>query len=64
MKIHIMPARWLGESDLHIWEDPRFHPNMLCFRKMLEALGLEISDSEMDTLLYRKREAFRKALKR
>ena len=29
----------LGYSDMHIWKNPRYSPNMLCYRMMLKAFG-------------------------
>ena len=29
----------LGYSDTHIWKNPRYSPNMLCYRMMLKAYG-------------------------
>lgn len=54
--------RWLGQSDSYIWESPKYHPNVLCFCRMLEALQIPITDGELDILIYTNRNAFRKGL--
>lgn len=54
--------RWLGQSDSYIWESPTYHPNMLCFLRMLEALNLGITDEEVDALIQTNQSAFKKAV--
>lgn len=54
--------RWLGQSDSYIWESPTYHPNVLCFCRMLEALNLSITDEEVDALLEINKRAFKKAI--
>ena len=56
--------RWLGRSDMPVWSSPKYQPNALCFYKMLQALGLDITDPEMDERIYLNREAFRNAIRR
>ena len=50
--------RWLRQDDHHIWCNPRYHPNALCFMRMAEALDIKIADEEIDTLIYTNRTAF------
>lgn len=54
--------RWLAQSDSYIWENPKYHPNMLCFLRMLDALNLSITDEEVDALLEINKRAFKKAV--
>ena len=54
--------RWLTQSDAYIWESPLYHPNVLCFCRMLEALKQDISDEEVDALIQTNRIAFKNAL--
>lgn len=56
-------CRYFGLSDSHIWENPKYHPNILCFCRMLEALGLYISDEETDLLIETNRNAFKTAIR-
>ena len=37
----------IGETDQNIWNSTEYHPNLLVFRKMCVALGLDISEEEM-----------------
>ena len=46
-----------------IWDSPRYHPNMLVFRLMTEALGIRMDDLTADALLWRSRTAFEQAAK-
>ena len=54
--------RWLAQSDNYIWESVKYHPNILCFCRMLEALNLSIADAEVDVLIQTNRSAFKKAV--
>lgn len=54
--------RWLVQSDAYIWGNPKYHPNTLCFCRMLKALGLSITDAEVDALIHTNRTAFKKAI--
>lgn len=54
--------RWLAQCDAYIWENPKYHPNMLCFLRMLEALNLTITDEEADALLEINKRAFKEAV--
>lgn len=54
--------RWLTQSDAYIWENPKYHPNVLCFCRMLEALNLSITDEEVDALIETNKSAFQKAV--
>ena len=54
--------RYLGMDDMAIWQNPRYHPNMLVFVMLTEALGAAVSDEEIDLLLYTNQKAFRDAI--
>ena len=54
--------RYLGMDDMAIWQNPRYHPNMLVFVMLTEALGAAVSDGEIDLLLYTNQKAFRDAI--
>ena len=54
--------RYLGMDDMAIWQNPRCHPNMLVFVMLAEAMGLTVSDEEIDFLLYTNQKAFRDAI--
>ena len=57
-------SRYLEQDDTPIWTNPRFHPNMLVFDYLTQALGVGVTDEEKDELLYRNRKAFRDAIRR
>lgn len=50
--------RWLGQHDHHIWRNPKYHPNVLCFKRMADAFDIQVADEEIDTLIYTNRTAF------
>ena len=54
--------RWLRQDDHIIWRNPKYHPNILCFKRMLDALLIDISDCEIDELIYLNQRAFRKTI--
>jgi len=54
--------RYLGMDDMAIWQNPRYHPNMLVFVMLTDALGAAVSDEEIDLLLYTNQKAFRDAI--
>lgn len=56
--------RYLGLDDLQIWNDPRYHPNMLVFSMLAEALDVAATDEELDLRMYVSQKAFRDALQR
>ncbi len=57
-------ARYFGLDDDWIWSSPKYHPNMFCFERMIQAYGLTISDGEMDCLIHKNITAFRDAINR
>lgn len=54
--------RYFGMDDSCIWSDPGYHPNMLVFDLLTQALGIPVSDEEKDLLIHTNRTAFRKAI--
>ena len=54
--------RYFGLDDSPIWNDPGYHPNMLVFDLLTQALGIPVSDEEKDLLIHTNRTAFRKAI--
>lgn len=54
--------RYFGQDELAIWRDPAYHPNALCYRRMCQALGICVTDQEMDRRIYISRTAFRAAI--
>lgn len=57
-------ARYRGRADWDtVFQTPRYSPNMLVFRTLSEALGMELTDEECDELIYRSRKAFRDAIR-
>ena len=45
-----------------IWRNPHYKPNMLVFEKLSRALGVPVTDEELDMLQYESRQAFRIAI--
>lgn len=56
--------RWFAQSDRHVWESAIYHPNVLCFCRMMEALNLSITDEEIDVLIQTNRYAFKMAMQK
>lgn len=56
-------TRAQGESDADIWGSKEYHPNMLLFRKMCAALGIFITEKEIEELSRTNRKAFQKAFR-
>lgn len=54
--------RYLGTDDMAVWRNPHYHPNMLVFAMLMDALNLSISDEEKDFLLYSNQKAFQDAV--
>ncbi len=54
--------RYMGLDDMKVWRNPHYHPNMLVFLRLCEALGISVPDSEVDALMYENMKAFRDAL--
>jgi len=56
--------RYLGMDDMAVWRNPHYHPNMLVFAMLMDAVNLSISDEEKDYLLYTNQKAFRDAIRK
>ena len=54
--------RHIGLDDMKVWRNSRYHPNMLVFLRLCEALGVSVPDGEADALMYENMKAFRDAL--
>ena len=56
-------GRYFGIDMLNsVWRNPNYSPNIMVFEKMSRALGIEVSDEELDMLQQESRQAFRKAI--
>lgn len=56
--------RYFGLDDMQVWENPHYHPNLLVFAMLADALGAEVSDEEKDYRFYINRKAFRDAIRK
>ena len=57
-------VRYFGGDDLFIWEDPRYHPNTVVYRRQLAAFGIEISEEEAARLRQISDEALSNAIRK
>lgn len=53
---------YYGLDPLEIFSQPQYHPNVLCYRLLTEAFGIQIQDYQIDTLLHANDKAFKNAL--
>ena len=56
-------ARYLGEDDLPIWQDPHYSPNPLVYEQMCRSLGISVSDEALDLRLETSRRALAAAIR-
>lgn len=56
--------RYFGLDDMPLWRDPHYHPNMLVFSMLTDALNCGVSDGEMDFRIYTNRKAFLDAIRK
>ena len=56
--------RYWSADDMLIWRNPKYHPNMLVFDLLTDALGIPVTDDEKDFRLYENRKAFRDAVRK
>ena len=56
--------RYFGLDDMQVWKNPHYHPNMMVFEMLANALGVAVSDEEKDHLLYTNQKAFRDAIRK
>ena len=54
--------RYYGESDKQIWTNPYYHPNLLVYKKQLNAFGIKISRLRLKYLKYINDRALKKAM--
>lgn len=56
--------RYFGLNDLPVWKNPHYHPNMLVFEMLADALGKSVSDEEKDYRSYINQKVFRDAIRK
>ena len=56
--------RYFGLDDLQVWKNPHYHPNMLVFEMLANALDVEVSDEEKDYRFYINQKVFRDAIRK
>ena len=56
--------RYFGLDDLQVWKNHHYHPNMLVFEMLADALDVEVSDEEKDYRSYINQKAFRDAIRK
>ena len=56
--------RYFGLDDLQVWKNPHYHPNMLVFEMLADALDVEVSDEEKDYRFYINQKVFRDAIRK
>lgn len=55
--------RYFRADDMSIWRNPKYHPNMLVYAMLTQALGVPVSDDELDCRIYENRKAFQAAIR-
>lgn len=56
-------GRYLGiDMRDSVWRNPHYKPNMLVFEKLCAALGVPVTDEELDLLQHESQQAFRRAI--
>jgi len=55
--------RYLGMDDMEIWRDPHYHPNLLVYDFLTDALGVGVTDAEKDFRFFTNQKAFRAAVR-
>lgn len=55
---------YYGQDDMPIWQDPRFHPNVLLFSTLCHTLGIKLTDHQIDLRVYENMTAFENAIRR
>lgn len=56
--------RYFGLDDMLVWKNPHYHPNVLVFEMLSDALGAAVSDEEKDFRFYTNQKAFRDAVRK
>lgn len=54
---------YYGLDPHDVFRNPKYHPNVLCFRLLTEALGVPVEDVLIDQLIYENQQAFKLAIK-
>lgn len=54
---------YYGLDPHDVFSNPQYHPNVLCFRLLTEALGVPVEDGFIDQLIYENQQAFKLAIK-
>ena len=55
-------CRFYGLSDLHIWTNPKYHPNPYVFLHICDSLNIPITDAQLDYLIEENHRAFHNAI--
>lgn len=56
--------KYNGESDLHIWNNPHYHPNLLVYEVLCKCFGKKVSKLSLRCLKRRNDDALRNAIRR
>ena len=56
--------KFYGQSDEEIWTNPHYHPNILVYKKQLNAFGIKISNTKLKYLKYVSERALKRAINR
>lgn len=54
---------FFGGDDMPLWLDPAYEPNALVYEKLCRALGIPLSDPELDLRIESSRQALRRAIR-
>ena len=54
---------YYGQDDMPIWQEPRFHPNVLLFSTLCHTLGITLTDYQIDLRIYENLKAFQNAIR-
>ena len=54
---------FFGGDDMPLWLDPAYEPNALVYEKLCRALGISLSDAELDCRIESNRQALRRAIR-
>ena len=55
-------TRYFRADDMVIWRNPKYHPNLLVYAMLSQALGVPLTDEELDRRIHENRKAFRDAI--
>lgn len=54
---------YYGRDPMEVFQQPIYQPNVLCYRLLTDALGVPVSDWEIDALIHVNTTAFRNAIR-